>query len=359
MDDKEKERKKQSASILTNFLNLYTSHFEREKVDELFEKYKGESTKDDYMAELNLLTSLNAIPDGLTYGFLAGVGTFMALRISRRIADRILLNRLQKAKYQDSQTFGSYKFGSHSSSSFQQQQQHVGQRGLSDEMNRNRRNNAPLLLRMSSFIIEFLISTYVGIFVCASKSNINRIADDVADIPLVEGRSVVSDELCDDFIMEYHKSMSPEFLKDLHNRSNGQTDDDLSSAEHLMLSIERFVQNCKRRRVYEAQLTSNSMSSNSDFSVSGSFDAYQDIQVSLDSNSFHSPFIPSPGVPLDIDPDLYDDNEHAIIVTQNEQHNLSTNDTEFDAFSIEKDDADAEKWTSFDNIEGKDQQRRK
>jgi len=61
----------------------------------------------------------------------------------------------------------------------------------------------------------------------------------VADIPLVEGHSEISDTLCDDFISIYG-GIRPKFWKEY-------SDDTLTA-------IQTFVQNCEKRQLYQKRL---------------------------------------------------------------------------------------------------------
>ncbi len=61
----------------------------------------------------------------------------------------------------------------------------------------------------------------------------------MADIPLIEGKSDISDKLCGDFIHIY-RDIRPNFWKE-------HTDD-------TIVAIRRFVNNCEKRQAYEGRL---------------------------------------------------------------------------------------------------------
>lgn len=61
-----------------------------------------------------------------------------------------------------------------------------------------------------------------------------------ADIPLVEGKSEISDKLCSDFIHIYHETIPSKFWTE-------NSDDSLTT-------ITNFVKNCEKRHLYERRL---------------------------------------------------------------------------------------------------------
>jgi hypothetical protein len=72
--------------------------------------------------------------------------------------------------------------------------------------------------------------------VCTNKQKVLMTA---ADIPLIEGHSDISNVLCDDF-MKLYGTTNKQFWKN-------HTDDSL-------VAIQRFVQNCEKRQLYQRKL---------------------------------------------------------------------------------------------------------
>jgi len=61
-----------------------------------------------------------------------------------------------------------------------------------------------------------------------------------ADIPLIEGKSEISDTLCDDFIHLYHDTIPSKFWTE--------------NSGDALKTITRFVENCEKRHLYQRRL---------------------------------------------------------------------------------------------------------
>jgi len=77
---------------------------------------------------------------------------------------------------------------------------------------------------------------FTGWVVCSDK---NKILNEMAEIPLIQGKSDISDKLCGDFIA-IHQDIRPQFC-------NEYSDDTLTA-------IQTFVKNCEKRQMYEKRL---------------------------------------------------------------------------------------------------------
>ena len=99
----------------------------------------------------------------------------------------------------------------------------------------------------------------------AFLTDFKKVQEGFSKVPLVEGRSVVSEALCPDFIKAYHSIQSKGF--DWYK----------SYYEYSQIGhISTFVLNCKKRKAYEEELR---------------------LEQGLDQNQ--PVCIPSPGVPFD------------------------------------------------------------
>ena len=105
---------------------------------------------------------------------------------------------------------------------------------------------------------------------------------EAADIPLIQGRSLISEELCGDFLQEFQK-----FNRDTwdpnHPALSGGEGNEVNTSTGFTSMVEGFVANCKRRSIYEDELR-------------GEQGLREDEPV----------LIPSPGVPRDISVSLDD-----------------------------------------------------
>lgn len=90
-----------------------------------------------------------------------------------------------------------------------------------------------------SVLFDGLLSTAMAGTVWILATDKQKLYDTASDIPLIDGRSDISDNLCSDFIAQYD-SIRPEFWKEYR-------DDGLSA-------IQEFVANCRKRQAFERRL---------------------------------------------------------------------------------------------------------
>ena len=98
--------------------------------------------------------------------------------------------------------------------------------------------------------------------------------DEVTKVPLCPGRSVLSDELCDDLNNLIHREIPKEFWSNLEEVEEGL------KKEELWRNIFTFCDNCSKRKACENQIRTNNINT-----------AFQSSDI---------PSIPEPGVPEDI-----------------------------------------------------------
>ena len=110
--------------------------------------------------------------------------------------------------------------------------------------------------------------------------------EEITKIPLVEGRSIISDELCHDLNTLIHDEIPKVFWKNLDVNKNNSYEDGLKH-EETWRNIIKFCDNCSKRKVYEdmirnrnGRITKNNIEEEEE----------EDDHV----------LIPSPGVPEDI-----------------------------------------------------------
>lgn len=82
---------------------------------------------------------------------------------------------------------------------------------------------------------DILLSALVGCSSTLFLTDTNQLKAEVAKVPLVKGRSFVSDELCSDFISEFERVSSKE-------------------ATSLDKSLQTFIMNCQKRKKVENHL---------------------------------------------------------------------------------------------------------
>ena len=123
------------------------------------------------------------------------------------------------------------------------------------------------ILRAVKLAVDAFASVTVAMFASTQFADRTKLLRDMADIPLVEGRSLISDELCDDFVDVYRS-----IPKRTWDRYEGTVD--------TLDAIGKFVRNCMRRRIVEEELRRES---------GGGNDAHKGLEI------------PSPGVPRDLE----------------------------------------------------------
>lgn len=99
------------------------------------------------------------------------------------------------------------------------------------------------------------LSYWVGASVTVALSDRTPMAEKLRNIPLTEGRSVVSDKMCPDFISTYDTIKEQGF--DWNNVERklpaSEARNQMSNLSNLY-NVAAFVTNCKKRNAYEDQL---------------------------------------------------------------------------------------------------------
>eukprot|EP00559_Dactyliosolen_fragilissimus_P009664 CAMPEP_0184873372 /NCGR_PEP_ID=MMETSP0580-20130426/41807_1 /TAXON_ID=1118495 /ORGANISM="Dactyliosolen fragilissimus" /LENGTH=403 /DNA_ID=CAMNT_0027376273 /DNA_START=1133 /DNA_END=2344 /DNA_ORIENTATION=- len=146
-----------------------------------------------------------------------------------------------------------------------------------------------LLLRTLLLGVDVLVATSVAMYSSAIFMDKSKFMKDLSEIPLVEGRSIISDELCEDFI-DVYKSIPQKTWKKFEGEGDASVDDvvDVQEGEKEVLeAIGNFVRNCLRRQMYEEELRREEVSQSE-----------WDSSASRHSSSIPID-IPHPGVPPD------------------------------------------------------------
>jgi hypothetical protein len=126
-----------------------------------------------------------------------------------------------------------------------------------------------LFFRTFKLGLDLIVSVSVASWTTALFTDYTKMLKDAAKIPLVKGRSLISDELCDDFIDVYRGIPKKTWTK--------------NEGKPAIDAIGGFVMNCMRRQVAEKEI----MEQNRSFGI-------------LDEKDEKHAEIPSPGVSPDI-----------------------------------------------------------
>lgn len=98
-----------------------------------------------------------------------------------------------------------------------------------------------------SIPIDIFLSLLVGASASLFLTDEVKMQNDLADIPLVKGRSLVSDELCTDFIKEYN-NMPPQIWTSKN-----------AAESTSMQAIKTFIENCNKRERLVSDRQKNGM----------------------------------------------------------------------------------------------------
>jgi len=109
------------------------------------------------------------------------------------------------------------------------------------------------LSRSIWFVFDTTLSLLIAANVSMASTDTNIIRQQIVELPLVSGRSLTADVLCDALVEELRKvqeEKDPTYER-LQNHSQG---DNSTAAEYYMDSIVRFCENCERRRFSEQRI---------------------------------------------------------------------------------------------------------
>ena len=108
------------------------------------------------------------------------------------------------------------------------------------------------------------------------SNHADEMVEEITKLPLCEGRSIVSDEVCPDLTKLINHDIPAEFWENLEGE-DGSGNDGLENTT-TWLNILKFCDNCVKRKVYEDKIRKKQMMQGTDEPV----------------------VIPHPGVPEDI-----------------------------------------------------------
>jgi len=193
-----------SPSVPQTFQRFFSIIQERVGDTEKLNGHKAALTSVDYETELSILKP-HFQP------FVWGIGTTLALFASFRISK--FTGALKMSK-----TGGGYEFKNLKKGSSLKQREPEQQ--LSDAF---------------SIPADIFLSLIVGASAAVFLTDITRIEQDLAAIPLVKGRSLVAEELCTDFIKEYNN-----LPMDLWKSKDAMESSSIKA-------IQLFIDNCQKR----------------------------------------------------------------------------------------------------------------
>ena len=111
------------------------------------------------------------------------------------------------------------------------------------------------------FVFDTVLSLLVGANVSVVYTDKNAIRQQIAELPLVSGRSLTADTLCDELIEELRKvrdEKNPTYERLDKMSRDKMTSEPTTPASFFMEGIVLFCQNCERRRYLERRIREES-----------------------------------------------------------------------------------------------------
>jgi len=260
--DKEGQ-KKQELEIFNRFSRIVKEKFTSladadaggSKMNQLDALYK----QPEFNPEKRLLNEMNSM--GLHKGLLSGVACFAFLRFSPGAISRMLQRRAGVGTAQPGTVNPFNRASGYKLDPPPGAQPNLERPGL--------------FFRVVRLSLDTFVSLSIGAYASLYFVNKDKMMDQFADIPLVEGRSLLSEELCLDFTQEFQKLDRQSWDKKHPSLSGGQPNS--TGRTDFRKTIQGFVVNCRRRAIYEEGIR-NEQGLSADEPV----------------------VIPPPGVPMDI-----------------------------------------------------------
>lgn len=110
-----------------------------------------------------------------------------------------------------------------------------------------------VVLRTIWFAFDSVLSLMMAASVSMAYTDTDKIRQQLVELPLLEGRSLTADTLCDDIVQELQKIKSEQNIA-YQRLSKLNRLGEKTPASFYLEAIEEFCQNCQRRRYVEHQL---------------------------------------------------------------------------------------------------------
>mmetsp|Transcript_32104 Transcript_32104/g.78009 ORF Transcript_32104/g.78009 Transcript_32104/m.78009 type:complete len:418 (+) Transcript_32104:18-1271(+) len=392
-NNKEIKERQEEMQVLSRFRNVISNKLEQMSTETEAEQktYKmGDHEK-------KVLMQMQGM--GLAEGMAAGVATFLLLRRGPIWIGRFILNRRAAGASTrggggpaNSNTVSKNPFQNASNSANNNTMNNTGGYQLSNPFAGNTNanyNNFPRsrnpIVRGIWFLVDSTLSLMMAANVSMQYTDLKRIRKDLVELPLAEGRSLVSDAFCEELTQELQKIQhenSPAYQRLVEKYQKGHQWDNLyggsspssESGEGIsplalyMEGVTLFSQNCERRAYRQRELlqeqggagftgsfedndsdTSSSMSINDDASSTN----HQ--QQSSASGVHHSIPIPPPGVAKDgprlvrkllMEGEFMEEgtDEYTVVYSNNSDNNGSGGFSSSSSSSSSSSDSDSDYW---------------
>ncbi len=262
--------------------NGTTNGHNLKRLDELYKR-------PEFDAERSVLEEMNNL--GLRGGIFCGMACFAVLRMGPGVISRTLLQRSrsgnvggyspfqQKSPFHSGSNSGGYKFDATPPTAFSSTTSTTS--GAEAEFSKK----PGLFFRILRLTLDAFVSLSVGAYASVYFTDTDQMMKRFADVPLLPGRSLLSEELCDEFTKEFRK-----FDRHVWDEKNNWHVDEGGGSVDFRRTIQTFVSNCRRRHLYEEELRKQGGQGG------GVMSDYSGDTIQTDEPVI----IPPPGVPFDI-----------------------------------------------------------
>jgi len=204
----------------------------QERINRLDELYSNPA----YNAEKSMLQRMNN--NGMVYGIACGLFAFGLLRSGPSLMQRYLNRSRLRGGGSSSGGGGNNAVGGYT---FDRPTAGTGVDSSSSGSGSGSIRKGGFFLKTLKLGLDLALSLVISAYGSLLFVDRKKLMDDMSKIPLVEGRSLVSDELCDEFVNVYR--IIPK-----------QTWDKYQGKSDALDAIGGFVKNCIRREIVEKEL---------------------------------------------------------------------------------------------------------
>ncbi|KAL3778642.1 hypothetical protein ACHAW5_007532 [Stephanodiscus triporus] len=217
----------------------------KDRIDRIDSLYK----RPEFASEKRILNDMNNM--GLHKGVMSGVACLAFLRFAPRAIGRLMQRRAAR---------NGTMMGGDGASATNNPFHHRSPAGYEFDPpaavgTRPNNNGRPgFFFRVFRLSLDTFVSLSVGAYASLYFIDKDKMMKKFAEIPLVEGRSLLSEELCGDFAKEFKKFDRRTWDANHPSLTSGVRNVNVDDGRDFRNTILGFVANCRRRGLYEREM---------------------------------------------------------------------------------------------------------